>query len=61
MVLKLNMNLIHRKLPPGAPSMPWWVQLLIAVAGGLTFASLLTRVLPPCMLLLGDGASKRWN
>jgi len=29
------------------------------VAGGLTFATLLTLILTPCLLLLGDKISRR--
>ncbi len=60
MVLKLNIDLIHRDITVGAPSTQWWVQLATGVAGGLTFATILTLVLTPCMLLLGDNTAKRW-
>ena len=43
----------------GGPSTDWWAQLASAVAGGLTFATLLTLVLTPCLLLLGARASSR--
>jgi multidrug efflux pump len=59
MVLKLNLDLIHRDITVGAPSTQWWVQLATGVAGGLAFATILTLVLTPCMLLLGDQVSKR--
>jgi len=61
MVLKLNIDLVHREVTTGAPSTQWWVQLATAVAGGLTFATLLTLVLTPCMLLLGESAGRRWR
>ncbi|WP_232011668.1 hypothetical protein [Moritella yayanosii] len=31
------------------------------MASGLTFATVLTLVLTPCMLVLGDRLSQRWN
>ncbi len=61
MVLKLNIDLLHREITTGAPSTQWWVQLATAVAGGLTFATILTLILTPCLLVLGDNAGKRWR
>ncbi len=61
MVLKLNIDLIHRDITVGAPSTQWWVQLATGVAGGLTFATILTLVLTPCMLLLGDNTNEWWK
>ena len=60
MVLKLNIDLIHRDITVGAPSTQWWVQLATGVAGGLAFATILTLVLTPCMLLLGDKVHRFW-
>ena len=34
------------------PSTQWWTQLATSIAGGLAFATLLTLVLPPCLLVL---------
>ena len=60
MVLKLNIDLIHRDITVGAPSTQWWVQLATGVAGGLAFATILTLVLTPSMLLLGDQTHRFW-
>ena len=57
MVLSLNINLIERHVAYGAPSTQWWTQLSSAIAGGLTFATILTLVLTPCMLVLGE---RKW-
>jgi multidrug efflux pump len=57
MVLKLNIDLVARTITWGGPSTDWWAQLASAVAGGLAFATLLTLVLTPCLLLLGAQAS----
>jgi len=60
MVLEMNIDLISRKIEFGAPSTQWWSQLATAVAGGLTFATLLTLILTPCLLMLGrDQQQKR--
>ncbi|MEL7286857.1 MAG: efflux RND transporter permease subunit, partial [Pseudomonadota bacterium] len=42
MVLQVNIDLFNRHIDFGAPSTQWWVQLATAVAGGLTFATVLT-------------------
>lgn len=54
MVLQVNIDLFNRHIDFGAPSTQWWVQLATAVAGGLTFATVLTLVLTPCLLMLRD-------
>lgn len=54
MVLGMNIDLISRHIQIGGPSTQWWTQLATAVAGGLAFATLLTLVLTPCLLVLGD-------
>ncbi len=53
MVLEMNVDLINQKIEFGAPSTQWWSQLATAVAGGLAFATVLTLVLTPCLLMLG--------
>ncbi len=54
MVLGVNIDLIGREISIGGPSTQWWTQLATAIAGGLAFATLLTLVLTPCLLSLGD-------
>lgn len=53
MVLEMNIDLVNQKIEFGAPSTQWWSQLATAVAGGLAFATVLTLVLTPCLLMLG--------
>ncbi len=57
MVLAMNIDLINRSVSFGAPSTQWWTQLASAIAGGLSFATILTLVLTPCLLVLGDQTS----
>ncbi len=59
MVLRLNIDLIGRHVTVGGPSTDWWVQLSSAVAGGLAFATMLTLVLTPCLLMLGISLHER--
>ena len=54
MVLGVNIDLVNRSITVGGPSTQWWTQLATAVAGGLTFATLLTLVLTPALLVLGE-------
>ncbi|MCH8504074.1 MAG: efflux RND transporter permease subunit [Ectothiorhodospiraceae bacterium] len=54
MVFQLNIDLIGREITHGAPSTQWWTTLSSTIAGGLTFATILTLVITPCMLMLGE-------
>ncbi len=53
MVLSMSIDLVTREIAFGAPSTQWWVQLATSVAGGLAFATVLTLILTPCLLILG--------
>ena len=61
MVLGMNIDLIGRSISFGAPSTQWWTELSSAIAGGLTFATVLTLVLTPTLLLLGEEAGGRFR
>jgi multidrug efflux pump len=54
MVLGVNIDFIGREITIGGPSTQWWTQLATAVAGGLAFATVLTLIMTPCLLLLGE-------
>ena len=54
MVLQVNLDFFNRTAVFGAPSTQWWTQLATAVAGGLAFATVLTLVLTPCLIILRD-------
>jgi multidrug efflux pump len=54
MVLSMNVDIIAREIAIGSPSTQWWNQLATAVAGGLAFATLLTLVMTPSLLVLGE-------
>ncbi|MEH6454220.1 MAG: efflux RND transporter permease subunit, partial [Psychromonas sp.] len=57
MVLKINLDFFARGIEFGAPSTQWWAQLATAIAGGLTFATVLTLILTPCLLMIGVNCS----
>jgi len=59
MVLKLNVDIIGRQIQYNAPSTQWWAQLASTIAGGLAFATVLTLVLTPCLLLIGERVAAR--
>lgn len=54
MVLQVNLDFVERTAVFGAPSTQWWTQLATVIAGGLSFATLLTLVLTPCLIALRD-------
>jgi multidrug efflux pump len=53
MVFAVSINIIDQDIIVGGPSTQMWVQLSSAIAGGLLFATILTLVFTPCMLVLG--------
>jgi multidrug efflux pump len=68
LVLGLNINFLEREIQYGAPSTQYWIDLSTTVAGGLAFATFLTLLLTPCMLLIGHrmharmaGFYERWR
>lgn len=59
MTLGMNFDLINRHIQIGGPSTQWWTQLASAITFGLAFATVLTLVMTPCMLVLGDNIANR--
>ena len=53
MVFQLTIKILDREILVGAPSSQWWTQLSSSIAGGLTFATILTLVATPAMLVMG--------
>ena len=54
MVLGANLNFATREITFGAPSTQYWTELSSAIVGGLAVATLLTLVVTPAMLMLGE-------
>ena len=54
MVFEMTILLVERQILFGAPSSQWWTQLSSTIAGGLTFATILTLLATPAMLVLGS-------
>jgi multidrug efflux pump len=61
MVFAVSIDIVGQDVSIGAPSTQWWTQLSSSIAGGLAFATLLTLVLTPCLLMLGDNVSVWWR
>lgn len=62
MVLALNIDFFEQEISFGAPATQWWRQLSSSIAGGLAFATILTLIMTPCFIILGDkigGAIKK--
>lgn len=59
MVFQLNIDFVHQTVSLGAPSSQWWTQLSTAIAGGLAFATPLTLILTPCLLVLGHNRAQQ--
>ena len=53
MAFQLTIKILDREILVGAPSSQWWTQLSSTIAGGLTFATILTLVATPAMLVIG--------
>jgi multidrug efflux pump len=61
MVFEVNVDLIHREITVGGNSGAFWSQMATAVVAGAAFATLLTLLFTPALLLLQAGAGERWR
>jgi multidrug efflux pump len=59
MVLGVNIDLINRDVTIGGPGAQWWTQMASAVAGGLAFATFLTLLLTPSLLMIQARMAER--
>jgi multidrug efflux pump len=59
MVIGLSINFFDRSITYGAPSTQWWTEMSSAIAGGLLFATILTLIVTPAMLVLSTRKSER--
>jgi multidrug efflux pump len=57
MVFAWNIDLINREVSVGAPATQYWTQLSSSVAGGLAFATILTLLLTPSLLMIQANTS----
>lgn len=52
MVTRVNIDFVTREISVGAPSTQWWQQLATAIAFGLAFATILTMIVTPSLLMV---------
>jgi multidrug efflux pump len=57
MVIGLNINFFTREIVYGAPSTQWWTELSSAIAGGVVITMVLTLIVTPAMLILGENVT----
>jgi multidrug efflux pump len=60
MVFAVDIDLVARDVSVGAPATQYWTQLSAAVAGGLAFATVLTLLLTPSLLLIQANVAARF-
>ena len=59
----LNLELLNHETTFGAPSTQWWISLSSAIVFGLAFATVLTLIVIPSLLMLvtrENGVRLRW-
>ena len=59
MVYEMTILFADREIFFGAPSSQWWTDLSSTIAGGLTFATALTLLATPALLVLGANVDNR--
>lgn len=57
MVTRVNIDFVTREISVGAPSTQWWQQLATAIAFGLAFATILTMIVTPSLLMVRANVS----
>ena len=59
MVTRINIDFVTREIDVGAPSTQWWQQLATAIAFGLAFATVLTLIVTPALLMIRANLAAR--
>jgi len=59
MAFALNIDLLNREIFFGGPSTQWWQQMASSIVGGLVFATVLTLLLTPSLLILQANATRK--
>lgn len=60
----LNLELLNHEVTIGAPSTQWWISLSSAIVFGLAFATILTLIVTPSMLMIfsrGEPRKRSWR
>jgi len=61
MALAFNIDLINRDFYIGGPGTQWWQQMASAIVGGLVFATFLTLLLTPSLLMVQANVARRFR
>ncbi len=61
MALGMNIDFLDRRITFGSPSGQWWAEMATVIVGGLTFASILTLILTPSILMLQANIGRWWQ
>ena len=56
MAIGLNINFLDGELNFGSPSSQWWIQLSNAMVFGVMFSFILTLIVTPCLIFVGEKA-----
>jgi multidrug efflux pump len=59
MAMAMNIDILNREIYFGGPSTQWWRQMASSIVGGLAFATILTLLLTPCLLMIQANISRR--
>jgi len=59
MAFGMNIDILSREVYFGGPSTQWWKQMASSIAGGLVFATILTLLLTPALLMIQANISRR--
>ena len=54
MAVGLNINFLNQDISFGSPSSQWWLQLSNAIVFGVIFSLVLTLIVTPCLILVGE-------
>ena len=58
MAIGLNINFIDFEINLGSPSSQWWIQLSNAIVFGVMFSFILTLIITPCLIYVGEKTKK---
>ena len=54
MAMGLNINFLDFEINFGSPSSQWWLQLSNAIVFGVMFSFVLTLIITPCLIIIGE-------
>tara|TARA_A100001388_G_C28566452_1_gene402117 strand:- start:225 stop:656 length:432 start_codon:yes stop_codon:yes gene_type:complete len=61
MAIGLNINFLSQEINFGSPSSQWWLQLSNAIVFGIIFSFILTLIVTPSLIYIGEKFFKNQN